>query len=105
MRADDDIDAPVAQALERLALLGRRAKAGEHLDGDRVVRHALAEVVVVLLREHGGRHEDGDLLAAHHRLERGADRDLGFAEADVAADEPIHRAARSPCRPWSRRWR
>ena len=36
--------------------------------------------------------EDGDLFAFHHRLEGGANRDLGFAEADVAADQAIHRA-------------
>ena len=43
------------------------------------------------LRQHRGRHEDGDLLPVLHRLEGGAQRDLGLAVADVAADEPIHR--------------
>ena len=45
----------------------------------------------MLLREHRGRHQHRDLFAAHHRLERRADRDLRLAEADVAADEPVHR--------------
>ena len=45
----------------------------------------------MLLGQHGGRHQHGDLFAAHHRLERRADGHLGLAEADVAADEPIHR--------------
>ena len=40
--------------------------------------------------EHGRRHEHGDLLAVHDGLERGADRDFGFAKADVAADQAIH---------------
>ena len=46
----------------------------------------------MLLGEHGGGHEDGDLLAAHHGLERGANRHLRFAKAHVAADQAIHRA-------------
>ena len=45
----------------------------------------------MLLRQHRGRHEHGDLFSAHHRLERRADRDLRFAEADVAADQAVHR--------------
>ena len=58
----------------------------------RVIEHPLAKGLEVLLREHGRGREHGDLFAFHHRLERGADRDLGFAEADVAADQAIHRA-------------
>ena len=44
----------------------------------------------MLLREQGGRHQHGDLLAGRHRDERGAQRHLGLAEADVAADDPVH---------------
>jgi hypothetical protein len=35
--------------------------------------------------------QHGDLSAVHDRLERSADGDFGFAEADVAADQAIHR--------------
>ena len=48
----------------------------------------------VLARQQRGRHDDRDLLAGHRGHEGGAQRHLGLAEADVAADEPIHRAAR-----------
>ena len=41
--------------------------------------------------QQGGRDQDRDLLGVHHRLEGGADRDLGLAVADVAADQPVHR--------------
>src|SRR5258705_5232479 len=44
-----------------------------------------------LLREHRRRHQHGDLSARHHDREGGAHRDLGLAEADVAADETVHR--------------
>ena len=36
--------------------------------------------------------EEGDLLAVHHGLERRPQRDLGLAVADVAAQQPVHRA-------------
>ena len=38
-------------------------------------------------------HEDGDLPAVLDRLERGPERDLRLAVADVAHDEPVHRPA------------
>ncbi len=44
----------------------------------------------MLRREQRGRSEDGDLLAVLDRLERSADRHLGLAEADIAAQQPIH---------------
>ena len=47
----------------------------------------------MLAREQRRRHDDGDLLAVHGGGEGGAQRDLRLAEADVAADEPIHRPA------------
>ena len=48
-------------------------------------------VGVVLRGEDGRRDEDRDLLAVLGRLERGAQRDLGLAVADVADDQPVHR--------------
>ncbi len=53
--------------------------------------HPLREAAMVLLGEDGRRHEHGDLLAGVDRLERRAHRDLGFAVADVAANQPVHR--------------
>ena len=47
----------------------------------------------MLFAEQGGRAQHGDLLAAGHRAESGAQRDFGLAEADVAADQAIHRLA------------
>jgi hypothetical protein len=45
----------------------------------------------VLLGEDRGRRQHHDLLAGVGRLERGAQGHLGLAEADVAADQPVHR--------------
>ena len=63
----------------------------QHPHRDRERREPLAERDEVLLGEERRRHEHGDLLALHHGLERRAHGDLGLAEPDVAADEPIHR--------------
>jgi hypothetical protein len=57
------------------------------------VGEAVAEVLVVLLGQQRGRAQDGDLLAVGHGDEGGAHGDLGLAEADVAADQAIHRLA------------
>ncbi len=46
----------------------------------------------MLLREDGRRHEHQRLLAVQRGGEGGPDRDLRLAEADVAADEAVHRA-------------
>ena len=44
----------------------------------------------MLLREQRGRHEYRHLLAGLDGDERGAQRHFGLAEADIAADHPVH---------------
>ena len=92
VRADDDVDRAVAQSLDRLALALRGLQPAQAIDADRVGGDTFAQVFPVLLGQDRGRHEKGRLFAFLHRLENGADRDLGLAEADIAADEPVHRA-------------
>ena len=82
---------PSRQALQRSLRLLAGAEARQALDPHRPVGEAVAEVLVVLLREQRGRHQHHHLLAALHRREGGAHGDLGLAEADVAADQPVHR--------------
>ena len=45
----------------------------------------------MLLGENGGRREDRDLFAVHNRFKRGANRDLGLAKTDIAANQAVHR--------------
>ena len=91
VRADDDVDGAVGQAFEGgLDLLGG-AEARDLGDLDRPLAEAVGDVLVVLLRQQRGGCQDRDLLAAGDGDERGTQRDLGLAEADVAADEPVHR--------------
>ncbi len=46
----------------------------------------------MLAREQGRRHQHCGLEAVLHRFEDGPDGDLGLAEADIAADEAVHRS-------------
>ena len=91
MRADDDVDRAVGQPLERGRLLPCRHEPRQQADLERERREALAERRVVLRRQDGRGHEHRHLLAVLGRLERGAQRDLGLAVADVADDQPVHR--------------
>ena len=91
VRADDDVHRAGRQIPDDALLFAMRAKAREQFDAHRVIRHALAERVEMLLRQHRRRHQHGNLLAAHHGLERGANGHFRLAEADVAANQTVHR--------------
>ena len=90
----EDVDLARAEVGEDPLRLLRRHEARDHLDPHREVAEPLAERVVVLLGEDRRRREEQHLPAVHGDGERGAHRDLRLAEADVAADEPVHRPRR-----------
>ena len=91
VRADDDVDRAVGKTGDRRRLGGGRDEARQQADLERERGEPLRERRLVLRGEDGRRHEDGDLLAVLGRLERGPQRDLGLAIADVADHEPVHR--------------
>ncbi len=93
MRADHDIDLAVGQRLLGLGQIGRRHEPRRLADLDRKAAEAFAEGLEMLPREQRRRHDDRDLLAVHGGDECRAQRNLGLAKADIAADEPVHRAA------------
>ncbi len=104
--ADHDIDAdrrqaPCSSSSSSAAATRREACA----DLQREAAEALGEGLVVLARQQRGRHHDRDLLAAHRRDEGRAQRHLGLAEADVAADQAVHRPAGAEIVDARRRWR
>ena len=47
----------------------------------------------MLARKQRGRHHHRDLLAGEHREQARPQRHLGLAEADIAADQPVHGTA------------
>ncbi|MCW0462066.1 hypothetical protein NB717_003134 [Xanthomonas sacchari] len=93
MGADDHIDAAGGDLLQLGLDLLAALEARQHFDLERVVGEAVAEVAVVLFGQQRGRHQHRHLLAGAGRSEGRAHRDLGLAEADVAADHAVHRLA------------
>ena len=92
MRADEDVHVAGAEVGEHLLDLGRRPEPRDRLDPHREVAEAVSERAAMLLGEDGGRRQHQHLAAAGDGLECAPQRDLGLAEADVAADQPVHRA-------------
>src|SRR5829696_7849055 len=93
MRADDEPDRATGKARLHALRLGGLGEPRKLPDLDAEAPEAPGEGVHVLAHEHRGRREDRHLLAGENRRSRGAERDLGLAVADIAADEAIHRAA------------
>ncbi len=90
MGADDDIQSAVGELPETVLDLARTAQPRQRFDPDRPIGEAIPEIAVVLLGQQGGRHQHCHLFAGHGGHEGGAHGDLGLAEADIAADQPIH---------------
>jgi hypothetical protein len=91
---DEDVDLALRKVAEDGLHLRGPSEARDHFDANGEVAVALPEGVPVLLREDGRRGEQQGLLPLDGHGEGGANGDLGLAEPDVAADEPIHRARR-----------
>ena len=89
--ADHTVDVAVAHPVHHLLGLAGGEESGEHLDTNRVPGESIGERVAVLARQQCGRCQYGDLLALLDRLEGSPNGDLGLAESDVAADQPVHR--------------
>ena len=94
LRGDDDVHGAGGDAGDDTRSFFVGAKARQALDAYRPIGEAVGEGGVVLLREQGGRHQDGHLLAGLNGDKRGAQGDLGLAEADIATDQAVHRSAR-----------
>ena len=91
--AHDHLELAIGQALPGLGGLLGRDHAGQLAHLDRPAGEPLAEGAEVLAGQQGRRADNGHLLAAHGHNERRPQRDLGFAEAHIAADQPVHRLA------------
>ncbi len=91
VRADDDVHGAVGDAFQRRLhfLGGAEARQLGHLH--RPLAEAVDQGLVVLFGQQRGGRQDRHLLAAVHGDERRAQRDLGLAEADIAAHQAVHR--------------
>ena len=91
--ADDDVDIAIGQPLLDLRQFLGRDQAGGLRDIDRETAKTFGKILAVLPCEQRGRHHHGDLLAFERDRKRRAQRHLGLAEADIAADQPVHGTA------------
>ena len=91
--ADDDIDRAIRQTFFGLVQFLRRDQPRRLCDIHRKAAEALGEIFRMLARQQRGRHHHRDLLALHRHRKGRAQRHLGLAEADIAADQAIHRLA------------
>ena len=89
--SDHAVDVAGLDAGDDVAGLGRRQEPAQRLDADGVAGEAIGERVAVLGGQQRRRDQHGDLLAVLDRLEGGPHCDLGLAEADVAAEQTVHR--------------
>ena len=93
MGADHDLDRAVLQARPRLRRLLARHHPRQLTHLDRPAGEPFGEGLEVLTRQQGGRGHHGHLLPRHGHHESRPQRNLRLAEADVAADQAIHRHA------------
>ena len=93
MRADDDVDLAVLQSLAHLRQLLRGDQPRGLRDLHGKAAEALGEGLEVLPRQKRRRHDHRDLFSFHDREESRSQRHFGLAEADIAANEPVHRLA------------
>ena len=91
--ADDDVDLAVGETLLDFGRLLRGDEARQLRHADRQALEAGREQAEMLAHQQRGRRQQRHLLAGHRGHERGAQGDLGLAEADIAADQPVHRPA------------
>ncbi len=93
VRADGDVDPASGEPFQRRCRFLAAPKARQLRELDRPIREAVAEGVEVLLGQERGGRKHRDLHVVCDRDEGGAERHFGLAEADVAADEAVHRLA------------
>ena len=89
---------PDGEAGAGLGRLGRRNQTRQSPHPDRPALEPGLEGREVLARQQGRGAYQRHLPPAHGHDEGGAQRHLGLAESDVAADQPVHGLARRPDR-------
>ena len=94
MSTNHDIDGAVGKLFNDLFGFSRGTKPRKHPHLNWEACHAFSKRVIVLLCQQRGRHQYRDLFSILHRFESSTHRNLGFAIANVADDDAVHRDRR-----------
>ena len=90
---NDDADTAIGEALPDGRVGAAAAPPDQWLDAQSGAGEALAEVLQVLSRQHGGGRHHRDLIAGDRGRRGRAQGHFRLAEPDIAAHQPVHRAA------------
>ena len=93
MGAHDDIHRPCPHHLTRQVGLFGADKTAERPDRNRKTPEAFSKAAVMLAGQKRGRADHRHLHTRQGSDKGRADRNLGFAKADIADDQTVHRAA------------
>src|SRR4051812_9224341 len=91
--ADDDVDSAVGNALLGPLGFGSGHQPRQPPDVERKALKPLGEIPIMLASKQRRWTNERHLAARHGHDKGGAKRDLCFAEADIAADQSVHRLA------------
>ena len=91
MGPDEDVDIACQGSGQDIFLFFIGTEAVEDVDVDAKGAEAFHEGLEMLLRQNRRRHQDGHLFACCDGFEDGPHGDFCLAEADVAADQAVHR--------------
>ncbi len=94
MRADEQVNLSLFDLFQNHLLLFGGPEAAEHFNMHRPAGKTRQAGHIMLTSQHGSRHENRRLLACEHTFHHRAQRDLCLAKADIAAQQPVHRAGR-----------
>ena len=94
VRADQQFELPARQLAEQVGAAAGGRRAGQQRRLHELARHQLLQRREVLLGERLGRRHQRGLGARLDRAQHRVERDNGLAGADLAHQQPLHRAVR-----------
>ena len=91
VRADDKVALSRSEVCEQSCRLRAGLEAAQYADVHREAEEPLQRRLIMLLGKHCRRHKYRRLLAVEHAFHHRAHCDLGLAEANVPAQQSVHR--------------
>ena len=94
MGTDDDVHRAVREPIARGSSFCSRHKTRQPAEPQRQIAEPFGKIAVMLTCQQSRWRNNRHLISSHGSSECGTHRNLGLAEADVTANQPVHRFAR-----------